>query len=100
MLKTLRLKPYRPTLFQGVNEDDPDRRTELCEWYVIRQETDNFYKTSLSGDESTFKLNGGVNRYNCVYWDSENPHLVMQTELNALGVTVWSYRVEFFLTNY
>jgi hypothetical protein len=24
-------------------------------------------------DEAQFKLNGTVNRHNCVYWSSENP---------------------------
>lgn len=91
MMKSVGLKPFRPTLLQGLNEDDPDRRMEFCEWYVIRQEADNnFYKSILWSDEATFKLNGRVNRHNCVYWDSENPYLVMETQLNAPGVTVWA----------
>lgn len=67
MLKTVGLKPYRRTLLQGLNEDDYDRRMEFCEWYVIRQLADNtFYKSILWSDEATFKLNGRVNRHNCV----------------------------------
>lgn len=89
--KKLKLRPYRPTLLQGLNEDDPDRRLEFCESYVIRCEADtNFYKTILWSDEATFKINGRVNRHNCVYWDSVNPHLIMETELNAPGVCVWA----------
>lgn len=26
-----------PTLFQGLNEDDPDKHIEFCELYTIRQ---------------------------------------------------------------
>jgi transposase len=48
MLKTLHLKPYKPTLLHALNEDDPDRRREFCEWYVIPSESNpNFYKTLL-----------------------------------------------------
>uniref|UniRef100_A0A1B6L4Y9 DUF4817 domain-containing protein n=1 Tax=Graphocephala atropunctata TaxID=36148 RepID=A0A1B6L4Y9_9HEMI len=89
--KQLHLRPYRPTLLQGLNEDDPDRRVEFCELYTIRQEADpNFYKSILWSDEATFKVNGRVNRHNCVYWDSTNPHVTMETELNTPGVSVWA----------
>ena len=61
MQKTLKLRPYKPTLLQGLNEDDPDRHTEFCEWYAIRHEADpQFYKTILWSDDATFKLNGTV----------------------------------------
>ena len=55
-----------PYFTSSLNEDDPYRHTEFCEWYVVRQEADyNFYKTILWGDEVTFKLNGRVKRHNC-----------------------------------
>lgn len=34
-------------------------------------------------------LNGRVNRHNCVYWSQDNPHVIMEHELNLPGVTVW-----------
>ncbi|PSN47780.1 hypothetical protein C0J52_15223 [Blattella germanica] len=37
----------------------------------------------------TFKLNGTVNRYNCVYWAPENPHVYMDKALNLSGAHVW-----------
>lgn len=40
-------------------------------------------------DEATFKLSGSVNRHNCVYWADENPHKVVEKQLNQPGVTVW-----------
>ncbi len=42
----------------------------------------------IPSDEATFKLNGSVNRHNCVYWARENPYEVMPKVLNAAGVTV------------
>lgn len=35
-------------------------------------------------------LNGMVNRHNSVYWEFENPHLIVSQELNAPGVCVWA----------
>ncbi|KAL4112800.1 hypothetical protein QTP88_016529 [Uroleucon formosanum] len=89
MMKNLGLKVYRPHLLQVLNEDDPDRRLEFCEWYVIRTEADpEFFRTVLWSDEAIFKLNGRINRHNCVYWALENPNLVLQQELNVPGIMV------------
>ena len=30
-----------------------------------------------------------MNRLNCVYWDDENPHFTIMSQLNQPGVTVW-----------
>jgi hypothetical protein len=40
-------------------------------------------------DEVHFKLSGAVNRYNCVYYSTENPHVTVEGQLNQPGVTVW-----------
>ena len=37
-----------------------------------------------------FKLNGHINRHNCVYWDAKNPKIVTEKEMNAPGVMVWA----------
>ena len=41
-------------------------------------------------DEAMFKLNGTINRHNCVYWASENPHASVEKEVNLPGVTCWA----------
>ena len=43
----------------------------------------------ISTDKSTFKLNGKVNRHNCVYYAVENPHMIMTQEMNVPGISVW-----------
>ncbi len=34
LMKDLKLKPYKPMLLQALNEDDPYRRLEFCEWIL------------------------------------------------------------------
>ena len=90
IMKELKLKPYRPRLLQALNEDDPHRRVEFCEWFLDSVDEDpTLLDRILWSDEATFYLNGHVNRHNCVYWSDTNPHFVIEQELNALRVTTW-----------
>jgi hypothetical protein len=77
--KVLRLNKFHPYKMQPIHElteDDFDRRIEFCE--II---TDKINRNEISvknicfSDECTFYMNGFVNRQNCRYWDTENPHL-------------------------
>ena len=57
---------------------------------MVRSEAEqNFPDRILWSDEATFKLNGRVNRHNCVYWSDSNPHAILEEELNVPGITVW-----------
>jgi hypothetical protein len=47
------------------------------------------FKKIISIDEANLRLSGHVNRHNCVYWDTENPHIMFDTQLNQSGVSVW-----------
>jgi hypothetical protein len=40
-------------------------------------------------DEAQFILNGTVNRHNCVYCSSENPHIHLAKHINLPGLPVW-----------
>ena len=91
LLKELGLKPFRPRLIHALSDDDFDRRLEFCESFLEMVETglinlDNVLWT----DEATFKLNGHVNRHNCVYWSEENPNITISREVNAPGVCCWA----------
>ena len=91
LMKKLNLNPYRPRLLHGLMEDDPDRRLQFCETlrdFIANEEQDILDKIVWS-DEASFKLSGHVNRHNCVYWASENPHLIMERQNKEPGVTVW-----------
>lgn len=48
-----------------------------------------FYRSVPQSDEAQLKLNGQLNRYNCVYWASENPHITIAEQLNVSDMTVW-----------
>ena len=50
----------------------------------------NFVNNILFSDESTFCLNGQVNRHNCRYWSDENPHWMEQVHTQRpQKVNVW-----------
>ncbi|KAG8266487.1 hypothetical protein J6590_070865 [Homalodisca vitripennis] len=90
---------------QQLSEDDYDRRVEFCE-LVMRKCDDNrdFLTNILFSDEATFFLNGNVNRHNCRYWASENPHWITEShsqqpqKLNQDGAPP-HYGRQFILTN-
>jgi hypothetical protein len=73
-----------------MNEDDPDRRVQYCEWFQHNvQEDGEFVKKIVWSDEAQFRLNGTVNRHNCVYWAPGNPHIHVDKAVNLPGLNVW-----------
>ena len=54
-------------------------------------EENRFLKNIVFSDESTFMLNGTVNRHNCRYWSDENPHWMRETHTQyPEKVNVWA----------
>ena len=41
-------------------------------------------------DESTFNLNGTVNRHNSYYWSETNPHKLIEKKPKSIGLSVWA----------
>ena len=73
-----------------LNEDDPDRRLQFCEWFLHKyDEREDFQDSIFKSDEATFKLNGTINRHDCVYWANENPYIVEEKTFELPGVAVW-----------
>lgn len=90
LLKERNLKPYIPRLFHALADGDTDRRMEFAEIFLNKVKQDrNFIDNIWWSDEATFKLNGHINRHNCVYWAEENPHVVIERDVNLPGVIVW-----------
>lgn len=91
ILKDIGVRHFHATSLHGLLEDDPDRRFQMCSEFLVRIGDDaDFVRNILWSDEAQFKLDGSVNRHNCVYYAYENPHLVQQTQLNQPGITVWA----------
>ena len=90
ILETARWKVFILRLLHALNEDDPDRRVRYCEWFqnMVRGD-EEFVGKMVWSDEAQFKLNGTVNRHNCVYWAPENSHVHVEKEVNLLGLNVW-----------
>ncbi|KAJ8873731.1 hypothetical protein PR048_024565 [Dryococelus australis] len=61
ILKKDELHPYKLHLMHHVTEDNPDRRVEMCSWFLELVEE---YEDFLSK----------VNRQNMRYWSNTNPH--------------------------
>jgi len=52
-------------------------------------EDEEFVTKIVWSDEAQFKLNGRVNRHNCVYWAPENLHVHVEKAVNLPGMNVW-----------
>ncbi len=91
IIKKLKIKCYHPRLVHGLIEDDPDRRVEFCELMLneYRENDRRIFEKIIWTDEAQFKLNGFVNRHNCIYYDTENPKLIYEKQLNQPGLNVW-----------
>ena len=51
---------------------------------------ENFQDKIWWSGEACFKLNGHINRHSCTYWSQENPHVILEREVNVSGITVWA----------
>lgn len=79
ILKVNKYHPYKIKLVHELLEDDFDRRVQFCEQILeIHNQHLNFITNIIFSDEATFTLNGHVNRQNCRYWATENPHWMQE----------------------
>lgn len=92
ILKFIQFHPFKIRLVQELNEDDPDRRVEFCEFMMTRIDEDpNFLYNIVFSDEATFQLNGEVNRHNCRYWSDTNPFWMLESHTQyPQKVNVWA----------
>jgi hypothetical protein len=51
-----------------MNKDNPDRRLQYCKWFEgIVCKDEEFEGKVIWSDKAQFKMNGTVNRHNCVW---------------------------------
>ena len=92
VLKEEKFHPYKLQLLHHLNEDDPDRRLQMCEWFAEKlNENPRFTEDNmLFSDEAFFYLNGEVNRQNLRYWSQSNPHWMNASkQQGGQKVMVW-----------
>lgn len=89
-MKELNYRPFHPQLLQALHDGDEDRRMEFAELFTeMLQQEKGLLDRVIWSDEAIFKLNGHVNKHNCVYWCEENPHVTITQEINSPGVIAW-----------
>ena len=91
VLKNNKYHPYKVHLVQGLTPEDPARRLAfIAEIFCKLEDDPSFLHKILWSDESRFHNNGAVNRHNCHYWSSNNPHWMKETHFQQIwGVNVW-----------
>lgn len=83
--------PYGMKLTQELSEADFGKRLDFCESMENSIRDPNFLKNVCFSDESTFHLNGYVNRHNCRYWCEANPHEYRQSHTQRpQKINVWA----------
>ena len=86
----LQLKPYHLALIVDLNEDNFDRRSLSSEICLEKFNYDPaLVNHILCSDECKFNRNGIVNRHNCTYWSTENPHAKFTVPNTEEGMMVW-----------
>ena len=89
-MQKLQLKPCHPTLIVHLNEDDFDRRSQSSEICLEKFNYDpGLVDHILWSDECKFNRNEIVNRYNCTYWSTENPHTKFSMPNTKEWMMVW-----------
>ena len=67
LLHKRNLIPYIPRLFHALYDGDADRRLQFAETFLqLVHEDDAFIDNVWWSDEASFKLNGHINRHNCL----------------------------------
>ena len=58
VLKAVTWKVYIPRLLHAINDDNPDRRRQYCEWFQqMANEDEEFVTKIVWSDDAQFKLN-------------------------------------------
>ena len=88
--KRLRLFPYKFQLLHEIKANDKPKRFDWAVDMLANIDIDaEFLSNFVFSDEATFYVNGHVNRYNCRYWATENPHQVIENRRGLGKVNVW-----------
>jgi len=89
-IKGCGLYPYKIQLHQKLEDEDYAHRMMMCEDILIKIQNDiRFLDTIIFSDESTFNLNGSVNRHNCRIWSHSKPDEIITKTHSSPKINVW-----------
>ncbi|EFA11692.1 hypothetical protein TcasGA2_TC005051 [Tribolium castaneum] len=92
ILKENRQHPYHYRRVQHLHPQDYAARVEFCQW-LLRQhaENQNFVKTIMFTDESTFTREGVFNIHNNHFWADQNPHVIRPNSFQyKFSINLWA----------
>jgi hypothetical protein len=91
ILKKQKFHPYKLKIIQQLNENDYAARTAFAEEMLDRiLHSPDFLQHLMFSDEAHFRIHGGVNKHNCRYWCTNNPHWIAEKPLHSPRTTVWA----------
>lgn len=86
----LNMHPFKIQITQQLKDDNYTRRFVFCETILTMVEVDNFDIGRIwFSDEAHFDLFGNVNKQNCRYYASSQPHQHIQKPLHSPRITIW-----------
>ena len=88
--KELKLYPFKIQITQQLHEEDLALRMHMCDVLLEKIESNvSFLKSLIFSDESTFRLDGTVNRHNCRIWGTERPKETHERSQSSPKINVW-----------
>ena len=88
--KDFKAFPYKLQTVHKLEEEDNDRRVEMCETLLNHYENDPSILDNIwFSDEAVFHLSGKVNRRNTRMWGTKNPKVIEEKERDSPKLVVW-----------
>lgn len=90
VLKDMDYFPYKIKIHQKLEKEDLAHRKSMAEEFIMKNlEDPSFIQRIIFSDESTFRLDGIVNRHNCRIWGKEPPNDFTVKNQSSPKINVW-----------
>jgi hypothetical protein len=82
--------PYRPSLLLDLQQSHKDNRVAMCKMFLDKLDSEpSFMDNMWFSDECRFSLDRVVNKKDCVYYASTNPHWTIDVSHSYQSSHVW-----------
>ena len=90
MRKDLQLFPFRISTLHVLEQQDKEKRIEMCNWLNEKlEQTPGWLNHIWFCNKARFYLNGAANNQNIVFWGEEKPEESSEKCLKGLKVTAF-----------